>query len=63
LNATVCGLAKIFHSLVGRRWFVIGGTLIVVVGDIVAATAHSIGAVIAGTTLAGIGQGGVTVTV
>lgn len=44
-------------DLFGRRWFIILGNLIVVVGSIVAGSAKSVTAVIAGESLVGFGAG------
>jgi MFS family permease len=52
VSFTLCGrLSDIF----GRRWFFIGGNMLGLVGGIVAATAQSIGALIASNVLLGLG--------
>jgi MFS family permease len=45
-------------DLFGRRWFFIGAAALALVGCIVCATAQSVGAVIAGTTLIGLAASG-----
>lgn len=50
----ICGANS---DLFGRRWFIIGGNILVVIGCIVGGTAKSTKAIIAGMSLAGFGTG------
>ncbi|KIV81309.1 hypothetical protein, variant [Exophiala sideris] len=56
-------IANSLSDLLGRRWFIIGGGLLIVVGNIVGATAKSMPAVVAGVILMSVAQGGSTVTI
>ena len=49
-------------SLLGRRWFILLGTVVVSIGALVGALAKNTATVVAGQVLIGIGQGGVSVT-
>lgn len=56
-QAIVLMLAGSLSDLFGRRWFFIIGSMIGLVGSIVGATAGSMGQLIVGETLIGIGSG------
>src|ERR1700733_5720712 len=50
----ICGANS---DLFGRRWFILGGNILVFVGAIVAATSHHVGQTIAAHVLIGFGGG------
>lgn len=55
--AAICPFVGYLTDMLGRRWLCVAGTLLLIVGSIVMATAKTLGAAIAAQAVGGIGAG------